>query len=197
MYLHRAFVPHPRLPYSHPTPLLLVFRQCVPSSPLIRVCRTHPLCVFAVESACFHPRLPYSHTPFVSSSRKEAKEAGKPRASDDELEEQQDATVDPPNTNLISGLPHSWTPPRSQSRSHLGSPSPSRSGSYLHSRSRSHPPFQSHGMPFPAIALFLTAVHILFFLHDEWLTGIRIAASFFTDKYWKVYFSLKFSDRFC
>ena len=72
-----------------------------------------PLCVFAVESACFHLCLPYSHTPFVSSSRKEAKEAGKPCASDDELEEQQDATVDPPNTNLISGLPHSWTPPRS------------------------------------------------------------------------------------
>jgi len=34
-------------------------------------------------------------------------------------------------------------------------------------------------MPFPAIALFLTTVRILFFLHDEWLTGIRIAASFF------------------
>ena len=184
MYLHRAFVPHPHLPYSHPTPLLLIFRQCVPSSPLICVCCTHPPLCCRCRECVLSSVFAILTSPFVSSSHKETKEAGKPHASDNELKEQQDATVDPPNTNLISGLPHSWTPPRSQLHLHWGSPSPSHSGSYSHFHSRSHPPFQSHSIPFPAIALFLTTVHILF-LHDEWLTGIRIATSFFTNEYWK------------
>ena len=94
-----------------------------------------PLCVLAVESACLPPCLPYSHS-FVSSSCKEAKEAGKPCASDDELEEQQDAMVDPPNTNLTSGLPQTpghphgpshactWAPPLPRAQVLTRTPTP-------------------------------------------------------------------------
>ncbi|KIJ90639.1 hypothetical protein K443DRAFT_39634, partial [Laccaria amethystina LaAM-08-1] len=42
------------------------------------------------------------------------------------------------------------------------------------------------GMPLPAIALLLTAIEANI---DEWLTGIRVAASFFADEYRRVYIS--------
>ncbi|EDR01732.1 uncharacterized protein LACBIDRAFT_332970 [Laccaria bicolor S238N-H82] len=55
------------------------------------------------------------------------------------------------------------------------------------------------GMPLPAIALLLTAIEANI---DEWLTRIRVAASFFADEYRKVYAShlnslMSFADYSC
>jgi len=179
MYLHRAFIPHLCLPYSHPHPFASCLQAVCALAPLIHICHTHPPLCLRCRECMLSSMFAILTPPFVSSSCKETKEAGKLHASDDELEEQQDAMVDPPNTNLISGLPHSWTPctwapplPCTWVLTHTPAPTLT-----LHSNPMASP-FQ------PLCFSWLQCV-FFFFLHGEWLTGIRIATSFFTDEYQK------------